>query len=119
MLSAETQCQCSFFEKKPLGCKECLSNEKHSRLAAWFDGKEGFSYVWKDQKEAVLLACKMLEECSRQEKDSENAVADSILKRMGMLEKKLEGLREMRALGDITREAFLIDTQKVEEECKN
>ena len=24
----------------------------------------------------------------------------------------------MRALGDITREAFLIDTQKVEEECK-
>lgn len=108
----------AFLKRNHLDVKNVCQTKS---IPAWqldLMAKKVFSYVWKDQKEAVLLACKMLEECSRQEKDSENAVADSILKRMGMLEKKLEGLREMRALGDITREAFLIDTQKVEEECK-
>ena len=80
--------------------------------------KKVFSYVWKDQKDAVLLACKMLEECNYREQSHENAVADSLLKRKETLEKKLEGLREMRALGDITREEFLTDKRKIEEECE-
>ena len=80
--------------------------------------KKVFSYVWKDQKDAVLLACKMLEECNYQEQSHENAVTDSLLKRKETLEKKLEGLREMRALGDITREEFLTDKRKIEEECE-
>ena len=108
----------AFLKRNHLDVKNVCQTKS---IPAWqldLMAKKVFSYVWKDQKDAVLLACKMLEECSRQEKNSENAVADSILKRMGMLEKKLEGLREMRALGDITREAFLIDKQKVEEECK-
>ena len=60
----------------------------------------------------------MLEECNYQEQSHENAVTDSLLKRKETLEKKLEGLREMRALGDITREEFLTDKRKIEEECE-
>ena len=78
--------------------------------------KKVFEYVWKDQKDAVLLACKMLEDCNRQECRDKNTVSESLLKRSAMLQKKQAGLREMCALGDISREVFLKDNQKIETE---
>ncbi len=78
--------------------------------------KKVFEYVWKDQKDAVLLACKMLEDCNRQECRDKNTVSENLLKRSAILQKKQAGLREMCALGDISREVFLRDNQKIEAE---
>ena len=59
-----------------------------------------FQTVWKDQKEAILMACKMLEECSVQEQQS-STLTESFQKQLDRLQEKLEGLRGMRAMGDI------------------
>lgn len=72
-----------------------------------------FRMVWKDRKEAVLLAYQMLEECAT--KDSETYTSTLSFKeaQMEKLQKSLERLRRMCAMGDITREEFLADSAAI------
>ena len=74
-----------------------------------------FQTVWKDRKEAVLLACEMIQDCMVQEEKQSSQIRAGLQAQLNRLEQKREGLRDMRALGDISREEFLRDTQKVEE----
>lgn len=78
-----------------------------------------FNTVWKERKEAVLLACQMIEECAVLETDSSAAIEMSLEQQIKKLQKKQEGLRGMRAMGDISREEFLSDNQAVQEEIDN
>lgn len=73
-----------------------------------------FNNVWGDQKEAVLLACQMIEECAVAEQRASGTVAEGLKRRMDRLKKQQAGLREMRALGDITREEFQQDNQRLQ-----
>lgn len=75
-----------------------------------------FSSVWGDQREAVLLACQMIEECAVQEQRSSNSVAEGLKRKLERLKKQQSGLREMRALGDISREEFQQDNQQLQQE---
>ena len=74
-----------------------------------------FQTVWKDRKEAVLLACEMIQDCVAQEEKQSGQIRDGLQAQLNRLEQKREGLRDMRALGDISREEFLRDTRKLEE----
>lgn len=78
-----------------------------------------FQTVWKDQKEAILMACKMLEECSVQEQQQSSALLESWQNQLDRLHTKLEGLRGMCAMGDITREEFLHDKQSIQSEIEH
>ena len=62
------------------------------------------------------MACKMLEECSVQEQQQSSTLTESFQKQLDRLQEKLEGLRGMRAMGDITREEFLHDKQNIQAE---
>lgn len=77
-----------------------------------------FRAVWGEQKEAVLLACKMIEECAAAEGSSTSSLAEALKAQMAALMKKQEGLRGMCAMGDITREVFLRDNQNIQEELE-
>ena len=75
-----------------------------------------FRAVWRNQKDAVLLACQMLEECSGQDKEQTSDMREAFQVQVARLEQKQEGLRGMCAMGDITREEFLRDNQKIQAE---
>ena len=75
-----------------------------------------FRAVWSNQKNAVLLACKMLEECSVQDKQQTSDMREAFQAQVARLEQKQEGLRGMCAMGDIIREEFLRDNQKIQAE---
>lgn len=75
-----------------------------------------FRTVWHNQKDAVLLACQMLEECSVQDKQQTADMRGEFQAQLTRLERKQEGLRGMCAMGDITREEFLRDKQKIQDE---
>lgn len=106
----------SFLKKNHLDVTDICQTKSIPSWQLELMAKKVFEYVWKDQKEAVLLACKMLEDCNRQECRDKNTVSESLLKRSAILQKKQSGLREMCALGDISREVFLKDNQKIETE---
>ena len=78
-----------------------------------------FRAVWGEQKEAVLLACQMIEECAAEECKSNSSLADALKAQMEELVKKQEGLRGMCAMGDIPREVFLRDNQKIQAELES
>ena len=75
-----------------------------------------FQAVWKDRKEAVLLACKMIEECAVQQNSQYSAILDGLKGQSAKLTKRLERLREIYADGDISREEFLGDSQRFHDE---
>lgn len=75
-----------------------------------------FSSVWGEQREAVLLACKLIEECAVEGRSVSCSVMDGLSRRMERLKKQQSGLREMRALGDISREEFQQDNQRLQQE---
>lgn len=75
-----------------------------------------FTNVWGDQKDAVLLACKMIEECAVAEQQASGSVTEGLNRRLERLKNQQRGLREMRALGDITREEFQQDNQKLQQD---
>lgn len=77
-----------------------------------------FRAVWSNQKDAVLLACEMLEECSVQDQQKAADMQGAFRKQLAELEKKQEGLRSMCAMGDITREEFLHDREKIQAEME-
>lgn len=93
-------------------CKEKSIPDWHLDLMAYLV----FSNVWGDQKEAVLLACQMIEECTVEEQRSTGSEAEGLKRRLERMKKQQSGLREMRALGDITREAFQQDNQKLQQD---
>lgn len=106
----------SFLKKNHLDVTDICQTKSIPSWQLELMAKKVFEYAWKDQKDAVLLACKMLEDCNRQECRDKNTVSESLLKRSAILQKKQAGLREMCALGDISREVFLRDNQKIEAE---
>lgn len=75
-----------------------------------------FTNVWGDQKEAVLLACQMIEECAVAEQHTASTVTEGLKHKLERLKRQQSGLREMRALGDITREEFQQDNQKLQQD---
>ena len=81
--------------------------------------KKVFQAVWKDRKEAVLLACQMIEECAVQENIQSSAVLDGLQSRAGKLKTRLKRLREIYADEDISREEFLSDSQQLHDELEH
>lgn len=75
-----------------------------------------FKAVWQDRKEAVLLACQIIEECAIQEVNNYSSMLEQMNRQIETLKKQQEGLRRMRALEDISREEFLSDNKKLQEE---
>lgn len=74
-----------------------------------------FQTVWKDRREAVLLACEMIQNCMTQEEARADHIKDGLQAQLDRLEQQQAGLREMRALGDISREEFLRDNKRLQE----
>lgn len=75
-----------------------------------------FRRVWGQQREAVLMACRMIEQCAAQSGDNTADLLKALEKQQAQLVKKQEGLREMCALGMISREVFLQDNRKADQE---
>lgn len=75
-----------------------------------------FTNIWGDQKDAVLLACQMIEECAVADQRANGSIAENLQRKLDRLQKQLFGLREMRALGDISREEFQQDNLKLQQE---
>lgn len=73
-----------------------------------------FTNVWGNKKEAVLLACQMIEECAVAEQRASGSVTEGLTRKLERLKKQQSGLREMRALGDITREEFQQDNRQIQ-----
>lgn len=92
-------------------CKEKSIPSWHLDLMAYII----FSSVWGEQKEAVLLACKLIEECAIEDRRASNSIKDGIQDKIAHLKKQQAGLREMRSLGDITREEFQQDNLRLQE----
>lgn len=72
--------------------------------------------VWKDRKEAVLLTYQMLEECATKDSETYINALSSKEAQLEKLQKSLERLRRMCAMGDITREEFLSDSAAIRNE---
>lgn len=77
-----------------------------------------FNAVWHDKKDAVLLACRMLKECAVADREDQSALMAALTGKLERLHRKDAGLREMRALGDITREKFLDDQARLQVELE-
>lgn len=77
-----------------------------------------FQAVWQERKDAVLLACKMIEECAVQQQERSSAIQDGLQAKADKLQKRLERLRDTYADGDITREEFLNDKQRYTEQLE-
>ena len=75
-----------------------------------------FRRVWGQQKDAVLMACRQIEQCAAQSGDNTADLLKALEKQQAQLVKKQEGLREMCALGMISREVFLQDNRKADQE---
>ena len=78
-----------------------------------------FQAVWKDRKDAVLLACQMIEECAVQQSSQSSAVLDGLQSRADKLKVRLKRLREIYADGDISLEEFLSDSQQFHDELEH
>lgn len=75
-----------------------------------------FQAVWGDKKEVVLLACRMIEECAVEELTDNSNLVGALEEKVDRIKKKQAGLREMRAVEDITREDFLEDNNRLQQE---
>lgn len=75
--------------------------------------RDVFRMVWKDRKDAVLLTYQMLEECATKDSETYTNALSSKEAQMEKLQKSLERLRRMCAMGDITREEFLSDSTAI------
>ena len=75
--------------------------------------RDVFRMVWRDRKDAVLLTYQMLEECATKDSETYTNALSSKEAQMEKLQKSLERLRRMCAMGDITREEFLSDSAAI------
>ena len=102
------------------GLESAISCDSHS-IPEWhlaLMAKKVFEAVWHDQKDAVLLACRMLKECVVADREDQGALMAALTGKLERLHRKDAGLREMRALGDITREKFLDDQARLQVELE-
>ena len=102
------------------GLESAISCDSHSTPAWHLDlmARKVFEAVWHDQKDAVLLACRMLKECAVADREDQSALMAALTGKLERLHRKDAGLREMRALGDITREKFLDDQARLQVELE-
>lgn len=75
-----------------------------------------FHQVWNDRKDAVLLACQLLEECLTKDSDNYQRIIDTNQSKVNRLRKKQIGLREMCAEGLITKAEFIGDNERIKSE---
>ena len=102
------------------GMESAISCDSHS-IPEWhlaLMAKKVFEAVWHDQKDAVLLACRMLKECAVADREDQSALMAALTGKLERLHRKDAGLREMCALGDITREKFLDDQARLQVELE-
>lgn len=77
-----------------------------------------FRQVWTERKEAILLACQMLEECAEDTFETSTLSIANLEKQIEKLERSLGGLRRMRSMDEISREEYLSDSSAVKEEIQ-
>ena len=77
-----------------------------------------FQQVWTERKEAILLACQILEECAEGTVETTTLSIANLEKQIEKLERSLGGLRRMRSLDEISREEYLSDSSVVKEEIQ-
>lgn len=80
--------------------------------------RDVFRLVWMDRKEAVLLTYQMLEDCAAKGSETYTTALSSKEAQLENLQKSLERLRRMCAMGDITREEFLSDSSAIRDEIR-
>ena len=80
--------------------------------------KKMFAALWYDRRDAVVLACQMLETCAEVDHEDQGTLAAALTNKLERIRRKAEGLREMRALGDTTRAQFLSDHARLREEVE-
>lgn len=80
--------------------------------------KKVFAALWYDRRDAVVLSCQMLETCAEADHEDQGTLAAVLTNKLERIRRKAEGLREMRALGDITRDQFLSDHARLREEME-
>lgn len=100
------------------GLEEYIACETRS-IPGWhldLIAKKVFALLWGDQGDAVHLACQILQQCSADNLNQVERRKALLAERRKRLEQKKAGLREMRALGDISREDFLTDTGSAQRE---
>lgn len=72
--------------------------------------REVFRTVWQGKKDCILQVCKMIETCATKDASEQDAALARLNSQLQKLERRAAGLREMRSLGDISREEFLSDS---------
>lgn len=79
--------------------------------------RDVFRLVWMNRKEAVLLTYQMLEDCAAKDSETYTTALSSKEVQLENLQKSLERLRRMCAMGD-TREKFLSDRSAMRDEIR-
>ena len=77
-----------------------------------------FQQVWSERKEAILMACQMLEECAEDTIETSVLAIGNLETQIEKLEKSLGGLRRMRSLEEISREEYQLDSLALKEEIQ-
>ena len=77
-----------------------------------------FQQVWSERKEAILMACQMIEECAEDTIETSVLSIANLEKQIERLEKSLGGLRRMRSLEEISREEYQLDSLALKEEIQ-
>lgn len=80
--------------------------------------RDVFRLVWMDRKEAVLLTYQMLEDCAAKDSETYTTALSSKEAQLENLQKSLERLRRMCAMGDVTREEFLSASAAMQNEIR-
>lgn len=78
--------------------------------------REVFRTVWQGKKDCILQVCKMIETCATKDASEQDAALARLNSQLQKLERRAAGLREMRSLGDISREEFLSDSAALQAE---
>ena len=80
--------------------------------------RDVFRLVWMNRKEAVLLTYQMPEDCAAKDSETCTTALSSKEAQLEKLQKSLERLRRMCAMGDITRKEFLSDSAAMQNEIR-
>ena len=105
---------------RSVGLEDAIVCDSHA-IPGWqldLMSKKVFATVWQDQRDAVVLACQMLEDCAEADREDQSSLIAALTSKLERLHRKDMGLREMRALGDITREQFLSDQARLQDELE-
>lgn len=78
--------------------------------------REVFRTVWQGKKDCILQVCKIIETCATKDASEQDATLARLNSQLQKLERRAAGLREMRSLGDISREEFLSDSAALQAE---